>query len=143
MTSSQTQPQSGGSVARVAAPPHAVVVVAVVVADVDLGRPGHTARAAVDLPQRLVELVNDDGEVVFPSEGHDTVVAGEGSALREAGEVRIEADVVLDKGLEVVSVLPHVAHHISPVAQVIIGVAVQLVPQRAKQAVAVSRYLPT
>ena len=43
VSGSKTQPQFGGSVARVAAPPHAVVVVAVVVADVDLGRPGHTA----------------------------------------------------------------------------------------------------
>ena len=101
------------------------------------------ACTAVDLPQRLVELVNDDGEVVFPSEGHNTVVAGEGSALREAGEVRVEADVVLDEGLEVVAVLPHVAHHVRPVVQVVIGVAVQLVPQRAEQAVAVPGNLPS
>ena len=43
-------------------------MVAVVVADVDLGLPGHTARAAVDLPQRLVQLVNDNGEGVSPGE---------------------------------------------------------------------------
>merc|ERR1711952_566610 len=49
-SSRKTQPECGRGIPFPFDPPHAVVVVAVVVADVDLGRPGDTARAAVDLP---------------------------------------------------------------------------------------------
>ena len=128
-SSRKTQPECGRGIPFPFDPPHAVVVVAVVVADVDLGRPGDTARAAVDLPQRLVQLVNDDGEIVFPGEGHNTVVVGVCSTYRESGEVRIEADIVHHKVLEVVTVVPHESHHVCPVKQVVVWCSVQLVTE--------------
>ena len=55
--------------------------------------------------------------------------------------MRIKAQVILDEGLEVVPVLPHVADHLGTVDQVVIGVAKQLVPKCTKQTVAIARYL--
>ncbi len=53
---------------RVAAPPHAVVVVAVVVRDVQL------PVSAVHPPQGLANLVDDDGDAAEAGEGHYGVV---------------------------------------------------------------------
>lgn len=55
--------------------------------------------------------------------------------------MRIEAQVILNEGLEVVPVLPHVTDHLGAVYQVVIGVAKQLVPEGPEQTVAVARYL--
>ena len=95
----------------------------------------------MNLPERLVELMNDHGEVVFPSKCHNTIIPSEGSVLRQTGQVTVEADVILDKGLEVVPVFSHVAHHLCPVQEMVVGIAIELVSQGSEQTVAVSRDL--
>ena len=55
--------------------------------------------------------------------------------------MRVKAQVILDEGLEVVPVLPHVADHLGAMYQVVIGVAKQLIPEGPEQTVAISRDL--
>ena len=93
------------------------------------------------LPQGFVQLMDHHGYIVKSSKCHNTVIPGKGSALRQAGEMRIKTNVVLHERLEVLSVLPHVVDNLGSVEEVIVGVAVKLIPQRSEETVAVSRYL--
>ena len=93
------------------------------------------------LPERLVQLMNHHGNIVESRKCNNTVIAGECSALCQAGEMRVETKVVLHERLEVLSVLLHVVDDLSSVEEVIVGVAVQLVSQRSEQTVPVSWYL--
>ena len=95
----------------------------------------------MNLPERFVELMNDNSEVVFPSKCNNTIIPSKCSILRQAGQVTVKTDVVLHEGLEVVPVLSHVADHLCPVQQMVIGVAIQLVSQGSEQTVAIARDL--
>ena len=55
--------------------------------------------------------------------------------------MRVKAQVILDEGLEVVPMLPHVVDHLGAVNQVVVGVAKQLVPEGPEQTVAIARDL--
>ena len=93
------------------------------------------------LPERLVQLVNNYSNIVQSCKCNNTVIAGEGSTLRQAGEMGVKTNVVLHEGFEVLSVLPHVVDNLRPVEEVIVGVAVKLIPQGSEETVAVSWYL--
>ena len=93
------------------------------------------------LPEGFVQLMDHHRYIVKSSKCHNTVIPGEGSALRQAGEMGVKTKVVLHEGFEVLSVLPHVVHNLGSVEKVIVGVAVKLIPQRSEETVAVSWYL--
>ena len=81
------------------------------------------------------------GYIVKSRKCNNTVIPGEGSALRQTGEMGVKTNVVLHEGFEVLSVLPHVVDNLRPVEEVIVGVAVKLIPQGSEETVAVSWYL--
>ena len=90
------------------------------------------------LPEGLVQLMNHHGDIVKSRKCHNTVIAGESSTVRQAGEMRVETNVVFHEGFEVLSVLPHVVDNLRSVEEVIVGVAVELIPQCSEQTVSVS-----
>ena len=96
---------------------------------------------SVYLPERLVQLMDHHGYIVKSRKCNNTVIPGEGSALRQTGEMGVKTNVVLHEGFEVLSVLPHVVDNLRSVEEVIVGVAVKLISQCSEQAVAVSGYL--
>ena len=87
------------------------------------------------LPERLVELVYDDGDAPHPAEGHDGVVPPERPVRGEELEVPLEG-LVRQEGLEVIPVFSHVLHGVPPQVEVEGGGARQLVRKGAEQAVA-------
>ena len=87
------------------------------------------------LPERLVELVDDDGDPPHPAEGHDGVVPPERAVRGEELEVPLEG-LVRQEWLEVIPVAAHVLHRVPPQVEVEGGGARQLVRQGAEQAVA-------
>ena len=93
------------------------------------------------LPERLVQLMNHHGNIVKSRKCNNTVIAGECSTLRQAGEMRVETKVVLHEGLKVLSVLLHIVDDLSSVEEVIVGVSVKLIPQGSEETVPVSWYL--
>ena len=90
------------------------------------------------LPERFVQLMNHHGYIMKSRKCNNTVIAGKGSALRQAGDMGVKTNVVLYEGLEVFSVLPHVVDDLRPVEKVVVGVAVKLISQRSEQTVPVS-----
>ncbi len=87
------------------------------------------------LPERLVELVNDDRDPPHPAEGHDGVVPAERPVRGEELEVPLEW-LVRQEGLEVIPVFAHVLHGVPPQVEVEGGGAAELVRKGAEQAVA-------
>ena len=85
--------------------------------------------------------MNHHGYIMKSRKCNNTVIAGKGPALRQAGEMGVKTKVVLHERLEVLSVLPHVVDNLGSVEEVIVGVAVKLIPQRSEETVAVSWYL--
>ena len=87
------------------------------------------------LPERLVELVYDDGDAPHPAEGHDGVVSRERPVCGEELEVPLEG-LVRQEGLEVIPVSAHVLDGVPPQVEVEGGGAGELVRKGAEQAVA-------
>ena len=65
-------------------------------------------------------------------------MASKGSTLRQAGEMRVKSSAVMNEGVKVLSVLPHVVDNLHSVVEVIVGAAVKLISQCSKQTVPVS-----
>merc|ERR1719483_493492 len=95
--------------------PHTVVMVTIVVTNVHLPATRGAPLSPMYLPKGLVQLVNDDGALVKTSPGHNRIIATKGALLGQACEVVVKADVILHKGLKVISVVTHVPHHRLPV----------------------------
>ena len=85
--------------------------------------------------------MNHHSYIVKSPKCNNAVISTKCSTLCQDGEMRVETMIVLHEGLKVLSVLLHVVDHLRSVEEVIVGVAVKLIPQGSEETVPVSWYL--